>query len=236
MSSLFEHIGSWMEGLSPFMTFLAILWIVTIVVFRKAFTERIKKFDFKKLNIFRKKKGFKNINLLKNHDLFNVIEAVRGEVRLKKFYTSGDYDRVKTKMFIDFMNFYLTSTRDSYKEFLVNGNLTVLSSDELKSSIFTLINQSRKDSAIRTIDHFLKKGVTSEDAEYIINLFEQWRHETHHAVETRINGIFSSDFHSNNFEKLLACLEILSMSIDLIPKDGVESFEKMNGRFKDLIY
>lgn len=236
MSSLFDNIGVWMEGLSPFMTFITILWVVTIVVFRKAFTDRIKKFDFTKINIFRKKKGFKHINLLKDHDLFNVIERVRSEVKLKKFYTSGEYDRTKTKMFVDFMSFYLTATRNSYKEFFLDNTLNNLNTDELKSTVFTLLNESRKQSAKQTKAHFLQKGITVEDSDYIINLFEQWRHETHQAVETRINGIFSSDFHSNNFEKLLACLEILSMSIDLIPKDGVESFEKMNGRFMNLPY
>lgn len=236
MSSLFEHIGDWMIGLSPLMSFLIILWIATIVVFRKAFADRVKKFDFRKINIFKKRKELKEIELLKDHDLFNVIERVRSEVKLKKFYTSGEYDRVKTKMFIDFMEFYLTATRDSYKEFLKNQELTNYSTDELKTHVFTLLNESRKSSAKQTMAHFLHKGVSIEDNHYIINLFEQWRHETHQAVEARISGIFSSDFHFDNFEKLLACLEILSMSIDLIPKDGKESFEKMNGRFKDLSY
>jgi hypothetical protein len=236
MSTLFDHIGSWLQNLSPLMAFLVILWVVTIVVFRKAFTARIKNFDFKKLNIFKKSKELKKIHLLKDHDLFNVVERVRSEVRLKKFYTAGEYDITKSKMFTDFMNFYLDSIRDSYKKFFEDKSLNSKNPDELKTAILILMNTTEKRCAEQTKEHFLTKGIPLEDTEYIIRLFEIWRNETSRAVTSRINGIFSSAFHFDNFEKLLGCMEVMSMSIDLIPKDGVESFEKMNGRFINLTY
>jgi hypothetical protein len=234
MELILQNLDKWMEGLSPLLTSVIILWVFTIVAFRKAFAEKVKNFEWNKL--FGRKKRMKKIELLKDHDLFNVIERVKGQVRLKKFYTSGKFDKVKSKMFYDFLAIYLNRTRDMYKDFLLNPALSEMGSDSLKAEVFTLMNESRKASSEEVIKKFLDKNLNPDDVDYVVMLFEQWRNETYEAVNTRISGIFSSDFHSTNFERLLACFEILSMSIGLITKDGFESFEKLNGRFQHLNY
>lgn len=236
MEKIFENLGTWMEGMTPFMTFVTVLWIVTIFIFRKTLSAKIKNFDIKKIRFLRNRKELKKIYLLKDHDLFNVIEKVRSEVKFKKFYTSGEYDSTKTKMFTDFMNSYLDAIRSSTKTFLEDTSHASKNPDELKTSVLILLNKAEEICAEETRKHFLAKSIQIEDADYIIRLFEVWRNETSKAVFSRINGIFSSAFHFDNFEKLLGCMEVMSMSIDLIPKDGVESFEKMNGRFKNLKY
>lgn len=236
MEVTFEYIGTWMQNLSPLMSFLIILWIITLVTFRKDFAERIKSFDFRKIRLFKRKKEFKKISLLKDHDLFNVIDRVRSEVRFKKFYTSGEFDVTKTKMFIDFINFHLDSIKKQYKIFFENKSLATKNTDELKASLLMLMNNTDSLCTKQAKEYFLAKGLSLEDVEYTINLFEVWRNETNKALTSRINGIFSSTFHSDNFEKLLGCLEVISMSTELILKDGYESFEKMNGRFKNLSY
>jgi hypothetical protein len=235
-TTTFEYLGTWMQNLNPLMSFLTILWIVTLIIFRKDFAERIKNFDFKKIRFFKSKKQLKKISLLKDHDLFNVIERVRSEVRFKKFYTSGEYDATKSKMFIDFIDFHLNTIREDYKKFFDDKSLTTKNTDELKSALLTLMNTTDRSCAKKTKQYFLSKEIPVHDVNYIINLFEVWRNETNKSLISRINGIFSSTFHPDNFEKLLGCLEVISMSTELILKDGVESFEKMNGRFKNLTY
>ena len=54
--------------------------------------------------------------------------------------------------------------------------------------------------------------------------------------ENRIDGIFASSYHKNNFEKILACYEMYAMGIDLLAKDMLTTFEALNGRFTNINY
>ena len=49
----------------------------------------------------RKKESRKVIDLI-NHDLFNTLDRTRLKIHTMKFYTHGEYDRVKTRMCYDF--------------------------------------------------------------------------------------------------------------------------------------
>jgi hypothetical protein len=78
--------------------------------------------------------------------------------------------------------------------------------------------------------------MSDKDAIYVVDLFEKWRIETRESINSRVNSLFASSFYPTNFDRLLAVLELVSVSISLIPKDGVRSFEDMNGKFKNLNY
>jgi hypothetical protein len=84
--------------------------------------------------------------------------------------------------------------------------------------------------------HLIDKGLSKVDAEYVVDLFEQWRSETRASINSRINAIFASSFHQTGFSRTLAVFELISVSVSLIPKDGIRSFESMNGKFKTISY
>ena len=232
MSDLFKNLGSWMGVLSPWMVFVVILVVVISYMFRGAISHQIKNI---KIKGFFRRGGNEEIKALLNHDLFNATSIVKRECLTKKFSTNSSFDAVKTKMFHDFMTFKLDTIHDEFST-LLDKKLNDVSKDELKKILLNTINTVVNSYTEKTRNHFIEKGVPKNDADYCIALFEEWRIDTINSLVDRINSIFSSDFHYTNFEKLLGTFEVFSMAISLIPKDGVLSFEDMNGRFKNLNY
>ena len=234
METLISEIGSWMINLPSIAVFTIIMTLIFFVFFKETLNSKLKKINFSSLNIFSRSNDHK-IPLLIDHDIFNVIERVRQITKHTSFDTHGEYDAAKSKMFHDFMDFKLDIIHTSFKKYLKKIPKDI-SMDALKNSIFIMAGDIVEDYLHKTEEHFLKKGITPEDTDYVLMLFEQWRAETIDSVSYRINSIFASTAHPGKFEKLLGALEAFSMAIDLIPKDGIASFEEMNGKFKDLEY
>ena len=176
-----------------------------------------------------------DIKDLKNHDVFNAIEQTRYDIKRTFFKTSGEIDRNKTRIFCDFMNFKLDAISKNFDLFLSKvDNKTP--KDQVKKMLLDMLSDTVDEYTQKTRKHFLDKKLSVDDCDYIINLFEEWRFDTIKSLVSRVNNIFASDFHSNNFERLLASFEVSSMAIELITKDGVCSFNEMNGRFKRIVY
>ena len=209
---------------------IMIFILVIIYIFKTPISYRIKTFK-----LVKKQKNNETLSKLVNHDIFNVIEQVRYDIKRVIFLTHGTIDNNKTRIFCDFMNFKLDSVRNNFIDFLSKVDKQT-DKDELKKELLDMLSDTVEEYTDHTRIHFLNKGLSVEDCDYIILLFEKWRYDTIKSLVSRINNIFASDFHSNNFERLLASFEVASMAIELIPKDGVNSFEEINGRFKEIIY
>lgn len=80
------------------------------------------------------------------------------------------------------------------------------------------------------------KGISPQNVEYVIHLFEKFRYDVIVSFEYRINSIFGNSYNKNNFDIMLAVFEIWSMGIDLLPRDMTTTFESINGHFKDIKY
>lgn len=172
---------------------------------------------------------------LHDHDMFGVIEQTRLDCKHTKFYTSKKFDSTKTEMFVDFMNFKLDSIANNFSD-LINRTNSIENNTELKREIGRTMGKIITQYTEETRIHFYKKGIPVKDADDAVNTFEKWRMETVRAVEARVASIFSSNFHRTKYENLLAVLEVVSMAVSLIPKDGVGAFNAINGKFKDMKY
>ena len=186
-------------------------------------------------NVLFKNKIEQKILSLHDHDMFGVIEQVRLECKHTKFYTSRSFDATKSEMFVDFMNFKLDSIAKGFGD-LINRTNSIENNTELKREIGRTMGRIITEYTEETRIHFYKRGIPVKDADSAVDTFERWRMGTVQAVESRINSIFSSNFHKSKYENLLAVLEVVSMAITLIPKDGVGAFNAVNGKFKDLKY
>jgi len=173
---------------------------------------------------------------LNDHDIFNVINEVRSRLKFHEF--AGD--AVKTKVFHDFMKIMLDEINEqlqvlihevSIEDAKPNGKR-----DGLKKVIMDRLNTIVQDYCSKTHAKFVSKGLSFQEAEYVVALFEEWRSETRIHIDGRINSIFASSFHQTNFARVLAVFELISVSVSLISKDGLRSFETMNGRLKNLDY
>jgi hypothetical protein len=110
------------------------------------------------------------------------------------------------------------------------------SRDELKQIIRKTLNSIVDNYCLKGERHLIDRGLSKKDAAYVVELFEKWRSETRASINSRIDAIFASSFHTTNFQRTLAVYELISVSVSLIPKDGIRSFESMNGKFKTIQY
>jgi len=187
-------------------------------------------------SIFKKKEKNRLIIELENHDVFSTLDRVRNEVANLKFYTHGEYDKVKTRMCYDFTKHKSIKCSARMLEIVRTKDIDTMDRDKLKK--FILIEQGDMHreyiKAIR-IEWDLK-GVSPQDVDYVIHLFEKFRYDVIVSFEHRINSIFGSSYNKDNFTLMLAVLEMWAMGIDLLPRDMSTTFESLNGKFKDIKY
>ena len=186
--------------------------------------------------LFKKKEKKRLIIDLENHDIFSTLVRVRNEVANLKFYTHGEYDKVKTRMCYDFTKHKSIKCSARMLEIIRTRNIDSMDRDELKRLILDEQNYMHMEyiKAIR-IEWDLK-GVEPKDVDYVIHLFEKFRYDVIVSFEHRINYIFGSSYNKDNFSIMLAVLEMWAMGIDLLPRDMSTTFESLNGKFKDIKY
>ena len=210
------------------MIFVLVVLVVILYYFHKPITAWL-------TSLIKHKEKPQEIKSLKAHDLFNTLQRVKQDVSHMKFYSHGIFDANKSKMCSDFANFKCNVCSSKFSSFLDN-DFSNVSSDELKqlmlSEMWGMHNEYIKQIRI----FWLGKGIKTEDVDYIIELFESFRYDVVVSFQNRIDGIFASSYHKNNFEKILACYEMYAMGIDLLPKDMQTTFEALNGKFANITY
>ena len=187
-------------------------------------------------SIFSKKEKKRLIIGLENHDVFSTLDRVRNEVANLKFYTHGEYDKVKTRMCYDFTKHKSIKCSARMLEIVRTKDIDTMDRDKLKKLILLEQGDMHREyiKAIR-IEWDLK-GVSPQDVDYVIHLFEKFRYDVIVSFEHRINSIFGSTYNKDNFALMLAVLEMWAMGIDLLPRDMSTTFESLNGKFKDIKY
>lgn len=187
-------------------------------------------------SIFNRKEKKRLIIGLENHDVFSTLDRVRNEVANLKFYTHGEYDKVKTRMCYDFTKHKSIKCSARMLEIVRTKDIDTMDRDKLKKFILLEQGDMHREyiKAIR-IEWDLK-GVSPQDVDYVIHLFEKFRYDVVVSFEHRINSIFGSTYNKDNFALMLAVLEMWAMGIDLLPRDMSTTFESLNGKFKDIKY
>ena len=187
-------------------------------------------------SIFNRKEKKRLIIDLENHDVFSTLDRVRNEVANLKFYTHGEYDKVKTRMCYDFTKHKSIKCSARMLEIVRTKDIDTMDRDKLKKFILLEQGDMHREyiKAIR-IEWDLK-GVSPQDVDYVIHLFEKFRYDVIVSFEHRINSIFGSTYNKDNFALMLAVLEMWAMGIDLLPRDMSTTFESLNGKFKDIKY
>jgi hypothetical protein len=188
------------------------------------------------IKLAKKSKPKRNISELNNHDIFSTMNRVRNEVGNLKFFTHGEYDKVKTRMCYDFAKHKTLKCSAKMMELLSVRDIDTMDRDELKKLILEEQGNMHREYIKAIKIEWDLKGVEPKDVEYVIHLFESFRYDVVVSFEHRINSIFGSTYNENNFELMLAVLEMWAMGIDLLPRDMQTTFESLNGKFKDIKY
>ena len=187
-------------------------------------------------SIFKKKEKKRLIIQLENHDIFSTLVRVRNEVANLKFYTHGEYDKIKTRMCYDFTKHKSIKCSARMLELVRTKGIDTMDRDELKKLILDEQNYMHKEYIKSIRIEWDLKGVDPQDVDYVIHLFEKFRYDVIVSFEHRINSIFGSSYNKDNFALMLAVLEMWAMGIDLLPRDMSTTFESLNGKFKDIKY
>ena len=218
---------------NQYLIFVIIITIILVVSFKKEYKQGLKGYLHKvKKALWHSPK----IKELEYHDVFSTFTRVAGEVYSTRFYTANQYDVTKSRMCYDFTVQKSISCKELMIELVNVEGIDTMQKDKLKKLILSQQTQMHKNYVKEIKSFWLSKGINTRDVEHVIRLFEQFRFPVINSFEHRINAIFSSDFHPNNFEMMLAVFDMWSMGIDLLPKDMITTFETLNGKFKDIEY
>lgn len=212
-------------NLPPYLLFIVIIVGILVYYFHK---------DISKL-ITRKWNKENDIKDLKSHDVFNTLQRVKQEAMFLKFYSHGKYDETKSRMSSDFVVFKCDVCFDKFSDFLDN-DFKNISSDELKQLILSAMWSMHHEYVKQIKAHWIEKGIDKTNVDYVIHLFENFRHDVVVSFQHRIDAIFSCEHYNTNFEKILATYNVFAMGIDLLPKDLLTTFENINGRFTNINY
>ena len=215
---------------NPYLISFVLLVVIVAMIYQKSIMKLI-------LDLLSKKKNKKQrIEDLLLHNVFVTLERAVLEVKVMKFYTNKQYDKVKSRMCYDFTKSKSRTCAMHMKNLARFPKLETMSNTELKNFIIEAQNLMHKDYVKNTKNLWLSKGIPEEDVDHVIHLFETFRYDVVSSFEHRIESIFGSPFHRTNFEKTLAVFDMWAMGIDLLPRDMQVTFEGLNGKFKNIKY
>ena len=210
------------------MIFVLVVLVVILYYFHKPITAWV-------TSLIKRKEKLQEIKALKSHDLFSTLQRVKQEAMFLKFYSHGKYDETKSRMSADFVRFKCLVCYEKFEEFLDN-DFSKISNDELKQLMLSSMWTMHGEYVRQIKEHWLDKGIEKNNVDYVIELFERFRHDVVVSFQHRIDSIFSCEHYNNNFEKILATYNVFAMGIDLLPKDLQTTFENINGKFTSINY
>ncbi len=208
----------------------AILFFSIFLLINK---RKVKRYVDRAKIILKKENKIKHLDC---HDVFSTMSRVRNEVSHMKFYTHGEYDRVKSKMCFDFTRHKTHSCAKYMKEIILREDIDYMNPQKLKNMVISYQQRMHEDYVNEIRKDWVGKGLEIHHIEYVVRLFEKFRYDVVNSFEHRIMSIFGSEFHEDNFERMLAVFEMWSMGIDLLPRDMNTTFESLNGTFKNIKY
>jgi hypothetical protein len=214
--------------LSPIMIFILVIIFILLYYFHKPIGTWL-------FSLIKSKEKTQDVKSLKSHDIFPTLQRVKQEAIFFKFYSHGVYDETKSRMSSDFVRFKCDVCYNKFYTFLDNDFRNV-SSDRLKQMILGEMWEMHGEYVKQIKAHWIEKGIEKENVDYVIELFEKFRHDVVMSFQYRIEAIFSCEHYDNNFKKILAAYNIFAFGIDLLPKDLITTFENINGKFQDINY
>jgi len=211
--------------MSGFLTFLILVLIVLSYVTIK-FKETINE-------VIKGNNKSRDIKDLKYHSVFLTAENVLKKVDGLDFTTYDGYDETKTRLLKKLIHLKIETVRLRFSEFLQKDGLDKVSSPQLKlmvaSTLSTLVNEYN-DKAIRVMNE--EMGIDLKDAKFLVDKYEEFREYIVDAFVDELRVIVMDDNYNDNFERLNTILYTVSISLSIIPRDVVATFNDINGKFK----
>ena len=211
--------------MSGFLTFLILVLIVLAYVtlkFRETINELIKRH-----------KRERKIEDLIYHSMFLTGDKVVQRIDKIDFTTFDGYDEIKSKLLKKLIQLKIDTVKLRFGEFLKTKGLDKVKQSQLKLMVATtlsnLVNEYN-DKAIRVMSS--EMNIKEKDAKFLVDKYEEFREYITRAFVEELNIIVMDDNYIDNFERVNTILYTISISLSIIPRDVVATFNNVNGTFK----
>ena len=220
MEKIFESLS----GL-PWWAILIVLLILTpLWIFKEPLSNIIKKIRFKNNNN-------RDIENLRYHDFFNVLDEIKQKVGVIDFSVDGETNKLKTWMMVKLIELKMDSIKKAFNNFMDDEKLKDYEPMVFKFKVGKCLNDLVDEYNLDAIEQFKMKGVSDEDARYFVNTYEGYRDTIVQGFISRLDSICLSTVYDDNFDRLLACLEVSTLAMEVIPRDIRSIYLIINGRY-----
>lgn len=220
-----EFIHDSFGKMSGFLTFLILVLIVFSYVALK-FKEEIKSF----LN---NKKDNRKVKTLLFHSMFLTCDKVLKRIETMDFTTFDGYDATKTKLLKKLIQLKIETVKFRFAELLQKEEIDKMEQPHLKFLVATtlsnLVNEYN-DKSLKVMTDEMQ--IDKENAKFLIDKYEEFREYIITAFVDELEVIVMDDNYTNNFDRMNTILYTVSISLSIIPRDVVATFNNVNGRFK----
>jgi len=211
-----------MNGFLTFIFLVILLGVFLMVKFKDTLKE-----------MYHNKQDHRDVRNLKFHSMFLVCDKVLKRVDNIDFTTFSDYDEVKTKLLKKLIQLKIKTVKKRFLELLENEKLQKMEQAQLKflvaSTLSNLVNEYNEN-ALRIMSNEME--IDMKDAVFLIDKYEEFREYIVNAFVDELDTIVMDDNYTNNFDRLNTILYTVSISLSIIPRDVVATFNNVNGRFK----
>ena len=211
-----------MNGFLTFMFLVLLLGVYLMIKFKDTLKE-----------MYHDKKDNREIKNLEYHSMFLVCDKVLKRVENIDFTTFSDYDEVKTKLLKKLIQLKIKTVKKRFLELLQDDKLQKMEQPQLKflvaSTLSNLVNEYNEN-ALRIMSN--EMDIRIEDARFLVEQYEKFREYIVNAFVDELDTIVMDDNYTNNFDRLNTILYTVSISLSIIPRDVVATFNNVNGRFK----
>jgi len=220
METLFEQL----QLLDWWAVLIILVVIIPLWIFKKPIGELLKKIKFKKSVKTR------DVQQLKYHDFFNVLDEVKQKVGLIDFSKDGETNVLKTWMMVKLIELKMDSIKLAFNTFISDKDLINDSPEVFKYKMGKCLNDLVDEYNLEAIKQFKMKGVDDEDARYFVNAYESYRDTIVQSFIGRLDSISLSTRYDDNYDRLLAALEVSTLAMEVIPRDIRSVYMIINGR------
>ena len=220
-----EFIKDSFGQMNGFLTFIFLVILLGVYLMIK-FKDTLKE-------MYHNKQDNRDVRNLKFHSMFLVCDKVLKRVDNIDFTTFSDYDEVKTKLLKKLIQLKIKTVKKRFLELLENEKLQKMEQAQLKflvaSTLSNLVNEYNEN-ALRIMSNEMEIDI--KDAVFLIDKYEEFREYIVNAFVDELDTIVMDDNYTNNFDRLNTILYTVSISLSIIPRDVVATFNNVNGRFK----
>ena len=213
--------------MNGFMTFLILCFILIsylAIKFKEEISQLVKTIS---------KREKRDIKDLVYHSMFFTADKVLDRIEKIDFTTFNGYDEVKDNLMKTLIQLKIETVKIRFGEFLLTKDLDKVQTNQLKlmigAALSNIVNEYN-DKAIEVMSEEMEIDI--EDAKFLVDKYEEFREYIVKAFIDELGVIVMDDNYIDNFERINTILYTISISLSVIPRDVVATFNNINGKFK----